>query len=196
MFQAFIRHGNETWCHQYRTTCAWPTFCLSAHTEARSPERYSWEISQVKRQENMSLVALRTFHYQNRTSREVGAKKGKIMQSCQLTLPDSAETCSSLKIYQSFLSPEDESEYTVWNIRTTMALFRANTPTKEIYSWLYLQVYYLFTVSSNPFMSWRISLKILKSELKFSQVRYFMHMLRYSKWEDWSLTITNSVRCL
>ena len=30
-------------------------------------------------------------------------------------------------------------------------------------------------------------------ELKFSQVCYFMHMLRYSKWEDWSLTITNSV---
>ena len=26
-------------------------------------------------------------------------------------------------------------------------------------------------------------------ELKFSQVCYFMHMLRYTKWEDWSLTI-------
>ena len=24
-------------------------------------------------------------------------------------------------------------------------------------------------------------------ELKFSQVCYFMHMLRYTKWEDWSL---------
>ena len=33
-------------------------------------------------------------------------------------------------------------------------------------------------------------------ELKFSQVCYFMHMLRYTKWEDWSLTITNSVQCL
>ena len=30
-------------------------------------------------------------------------------------------------------------------------------------------------------------------ELKISQVCYYMHMLRYSKWEDWSLTITNSV---
>ena len=29
-------------------------------------------------------------------------------------------------------------------------------------------------------------------ELKFSQVCYFMHMLRYTKWEDWSLTITNT----
>ena len=29
-------------------------------------------------------------------------------------------------------------------------------------------------------------------ELKFSQVCYFMHMLRYTKWEDWSLTITNN----
>ena len=26
-------------------------------------------------------------------------------------------------------------------------------------------------------------------ELKFSQVYYFMHMLRYTRWEDWSLTI-------
>ena len=33
-------------------------------------------------------------------------------------------------------------------------------------------------------------------ELKFSQVCYFMHMLRYTKWEDWSLTVTNSVQCL
>ena len=30
-------------------------------------------------------------------------------------------------------------------------------------------------------------------EPKFSQVCYFMHVLRYSKWKDWSLTITNSV---
>ena len=33
-------------------------------------------------------------------------------------------------------------------------------------------------------------------ELKFSQVCYFMYMLSYTKWEDWSLTINNSVRCL
>ena len=33
-------------------------------------------------------------------------------------------------------------------------------------------------------------------ELKFSQVCYLMHMLKYTKWEDWSLTITNSVQCL
>ena len=33
-------------------------------------------------------------------------------------------------------------------------------------------------------------------DLKFSQVCYFIHMLRYIEWEDWSLTITNSVQCL
>ena len=33
-------------------------------------------------------------------------------------------------------------------------------------------------------------------EEKFSQVCYFMHMLRYTKWEYWSLTITNSVQGL
>ena len=33
-------------------------------------------------------------------------------------------------------------------------------------------------------------------ELKFSQVCLFMHMLRYTKWQDWSMTITNSVQCL
>ena len=33
-------------------------------------------------------------------------------------------------------------------------------------------------------------------ESNFSQVCYFVHMLRYTKWEDWSLTITNSVQCL
>ena len=33
-------------------------------------------------------------------------------------------------------------------------------------------------------------------ELKFLQVCYFMHILRYTKWEDWSLTNTNSVQCL
>ena len=32
--------------------------------------------------------------------------------------------------------------------------------------------------------------------LKFSHVRYFMHMLRYTKWEDWSFTITKGVQCL
>ena len=31
--------------------------------------------------------------------------------------------------------------------------------------------------------------------LKFSQVCYFMHMLRYTKWEDWSMTITKGVQC-
>ena len=30
-------------------------------------------------------------------------------------------------------------------------------------------------------------------EVKFSQVCYFMHRLTNTKWEDWSLTITNSV---
>ena len=30
-------------------------------------------------------------------------------------------------------------------------------------------------------------------ELKFSQVCYYMQMLRYTKWEHWSLAITNSV---
>ena len=33
-------------------------------------------------------------------------------------------------------------------------------------------------------------------ELKFSQVCYFIHVLSYTKWEDWSLTITNCVQCL
>ena len=33
-------------------------------------------------------------------------------------------------------------------------------------------------------------------EIKYSQVCYFMHMLRYTEWEDWSLTITNSVQGL
>ena len=34
-------------------------------------------------------------------------------------------------------------------------------------------------------------------ELNISQVGYFMYiMLRYTKCEDWSLTITNSVHCL
>ena len=33
-------------------------------------------------------------------------------------------------------------------------------------------------------------------ELKFSQVCYCMHMLRYNERENWSLTITNSVQCL
>ena len=32
-------------------------------------------------------------------------------------------------------------------------------------------------------------------EFKFSQVCYCMHMLRYTKWEDWSLTITKGVHC-
>ena len=32
--------------------------------------------------------------------------------------------------------------------------------------------------------------------LRFSQVCYFMHIVRYTKWEDWSLTITNIVHCL
>ena len=33
-------------------------------------------------------------------------------------------------------------------------------------------------------------------EFKFSQICYFVHLLRYTKWEDWSLTTTNSVQCL
>ena len=33
-------------------------------------------------------------------------------------------------------------------------------------------------------------------EFQFSQVCYFMQKLRYTKWEDWSLTINNSVQCL
>ena len=33
-------------------------------------------------------------------------------------------------------------------------------------------------------------------DLKFAQVCFFMHMLRYTKWEDWSLTITNIIYCL
>ena len=33
-------------------------------------------------------------------------------------------------------------------------------------------------------------------ELKFSQVCYFVPVLRYTMWEDWSLTITNNVQCL
>ena len=32
-------------------------------------------------------------------------------------------------------------------------------------------------------------------EFKFSQVCYFMRMLRYTKWEDWSLTIIKGVHC-
>ena len=32
-------------------------------------------------------------------------------------------------------------------------------------------------------------------ELKCSQVFYFMHMYKYIKSKDWSLTITNSVQC-
>ena len=32
-------------------------------------------------------------------------------------------------------------------------------------------------------------------KLKFSQVWYLVHMLRYTKWEDWSLTITKGVQC-
>ena len=31
-------------------------------------------------------------------------------------------------------------------------------------------------------------------ELNFSQVFYFVHMLRYTKWEDWSLTIDQSIK--
>ena len=33
-------------------------------------------------------------------------------------------------------------------------------------------------------------------EFKFSQVCYFMHILRYTKCEYWSLTITKRVKCL
>ena len=33
-------------------------------------------------------------------------------------------------------------------------------------------------------------------KLKFPQVCYFMQMLSNTKWEDWSVTITNSVQCL
>ena len=41
------------------------------------------------------------------------------------------------------------AEYTTRNVETIHRLFfRANTPTKEIYTWLYLQVYYLFIGSS------------------------------------------------
>ena len=33
-------------------------------------------------------------------------------------------------------------------------------------------------------------------EFKFLQVCYFVYTLRYTKWEDWSLTITKGVQCL
>ena len=41
-----------------------------------------------------------------------------------------------------------------------------------------------FTISQLSGSNWR------PIEFKFSQVCYFMNMLRYTKWEDWSLTIT------
>ena len=50
------------------------------------------------------------------------------------------------------------------------------------------------------FFSFIIILQLRRSiELKFSQVcykMYFVPILRYTKWEDWSVTITNSVHCL
>ena len=46
------------------------------------------------------------------------------------------------------------AEYTVRNVETTPALFSANTPTKEFYTWLYPQalLFILFKVSSYPFL--------------------------------------------
>ena len=42
-----------------------------------------------------------------------------------------------------------QAEYTVRNLETTMALFRANTPSKEIYTWLYPQDYYKIRINYN-----------------------------------------------
>ena len=39
--------------------------------------------------------------------------------------------------------------YTVGNIKTPPALFRANTRTQEKYTWLYPKAYYLFIISSH-----------------------------------------------
>ena len=46
------------------------------------------------------------------------------------------------------------------------------------------------------FSSIIISQLLRPIEFKFSQVCYFVHMLRHTKWEDWSLTVTNDVQCL
>ena len=46
-----------------------------------------------------------------------------------------------------------------------------------------------------PIKTWDIN-NVQYRVLKFSQVCYFYDMLRYTKWEDWSLTVTNSVQCL
>ena len=53
------------------------------------------------------------------------------------------------------------------------------------------------TSSDKGFYSYIIISQLQRPiEFKFSQVCYFMHMLRYTKWEDLFLTITNSVHCL
>ena len=53
---------------------------------------------------------------------------------------------------------------------------------------------YDFETSELVFSSIIISQLRRPIEFKFSQVCYFVHMLRYTKWEDWSLTITKGVK--
>ena len=67
-------------------------------------------------------------------------------------------------VYRTCLNIGRQAKYTVWNVETTPALFRANTSTKAIYTWLYLQVSYLSTPCKISNDIWNIPINVANEQ--------------------------------